>query len=52
MLYGLGVVLLFISTAFVGGSIVFPSIIALTGIVLMMVGGKDKEVKDEKRTRV
>ena len=51
MLYGLGVVLLFISTAFVGGSIVFPSIIALTGIVLMMVG-KDKEVKDEKRTRV
>lgn len=51
MLYGLGVVLLFISTAFVGGSIVFPAIIALSGMVLMMVG-KDKEVKDEKRTRV
>ena len=49
MLYGLGIVLLLMSGAFVGGSTVVPVAVAALGIGLMMVG---RRPKDEKRTRV
>ena len=38
MLYGLGMVLLLLSVAFVGGSVAIPMAIAGTGIVLMNLG--------------
>lgn len=38
MLYGLGIILLLMSTAFVGGSVAVPMAIAGTGIVLMSLG--------------
>lgn len=38
MLYGLGIVLLLMSAAFVGGSAAVPVAIAGTGIVLMNLG--------------
>ena len=38
MLYGLGMVLLLLSAAFVGGSVAIPVAIAGTGIVLMSLG--------------
>ena len=38
MLYGLGIVLLLMSAAFVGGSVAVPVAIAGTGIVLMNLG--------------
>lgn len=40
MLYGLGIVLLLVSGAFVGGSTAVPVAVAVTGMVLMMVGKK------------
>lgn len=49
MLYGLGIVLLLLSVGFVGGSAVLPVAIAVTGIALMMVGGRPD---NEKRTRI
>lgn len=49
MLYGLGIILLFLSVGFVGGSAAVPAAIATAGIVLMMVG---RRPTDEKRTRV
>ena len=38
MLYGIGIVLLLMSAAFVGGSVAVPVAIAGTGIVLMNLG--------------
>ena len=38
MLYGLGIILLLMSAAFVGGSIAVPMAIAGTGIALMSLG--------------
>ena len=38
MLYGLGIILLLVSAAFVGGSVAIPVAIAGTGIVLMSLG--------------
>ena len=38
MLYGLGIILLLMSAAFVGGSVPIPMAIAGTGIVLMSLG--------------
>ena len=49
MLYGLGIVLLLVSGAFVGGSTAVPVAVAVKGIVLMMVG---RRPTNEKRTRV
>lgn len=42
MLYGLGIILLLMSGAFVGGSTVVPVAVAALGIGLMMVGRKPK----------
>lgn len=49
MLYGLGMILLLLSGAFVGGSVVVPVAVATLGITLMMIGGRPT---NEKRTRV
>lgn len=49
MLYGLGMILLLLSGAFVGGSVVVPVAVATLGIMLMMIGGRPT---NEKRTRV
>lgn len=49
MLYGIGMVLLLLSGAFVGGSVVVPVAIAGTGITLMIVG---RRPNDGKQTRV
>lgn len=38
MLYGLGIILLLMSAAFVGGSVAVPMAIVGTGIVLMNLG--------------
>ena len=38
MLYGIGLILLLMSAAFVGGSVAVPVAIAGTGIVLMNLG--------------
>lgn len=38
MLYGLGIILLLMSAAFVGGSVAIPVAIAGMGIVLMSLG--------------
>lgn len=48
MLYGIGIVLLFLSVGFVGGPVSVPVAIAAVGIALMMAGGRPT---DEKRTR-
>lgn len=40
MLYGIGIVLLLISGAFVGGSTLVPVAVAALGIGLMIVGKK------------
>lgn len=49
MLYGLGIVLLLMSGAFVGGSTFVPVAVATVGIALMMVG---RSPSNEKRTRI
>ena len=49
MLYGLGMILLLLSGAFVGGSAVVPVTIATIGIVLMMAG---RRPSNGKQTRV
>lgn len=49
MLYGLGIVLLLMSVAFVGGSVAVPVAVASMGIALMMVG---RRPTNERRTRV
>ena len=47
MLYGIGVMLVFFSAAFCGGSILVPVTIATVGAVLMCMG---KETHDGKTT--
>lgn len=47
MLYGLGIVLLLMSGAFVGGSTSVPAVVASIGIVLMMVGKKERRHETE-----
>lgn len=49
MLYGLGILLVLLSGAFVGGSIVVPLVVAGTGAMLMVIG---KESSDGKQTRI
>ena len=49
MLYGIGIVLLLMSGAFVGGSTAVPVAVAAAGIVMMMVG---RRPTNEKRTRI
>ena len=49
MLYGLGLILLLLSGAFVGGSAVVPLVVAGTGAMLMAIG---KEAHDGKQTRI
>lgn len=49
MLYGLGLILLLLSGAFVGGSAVVPLVVAGTGAMLMVIG---KEAHDGKQTRI
>ena len=49
MLYGLGIILLLLSGAFVGGSVLVPVAIAIVGMGLMSVGGRSN---DGKKTRV
>lgn len=49
MLYELGIILLFLSVMFVGGSVLVPVTIAAAGLALMMMG---KEAEDGKKTRV
>ena len=46
MLYGLGIILLLVSTAFVGGSVAIPVAIAGTGIVLMSLGRRTTNGKE------
>lgn len=45
MLYGLGIVLLLMSGAFVGGSTTVPVAIAALGIGLMMIGRRPRNGK-------
>ena len=49
MLYGLGIILVLLSGAFVGGSIVVPLVVAGTGAMLMVIG---KEAHDGRQTRI
>ena len=49
MLYVIGIILLLMSGAFVGGSALVPITVASIGIALMTVG---RRPNDEKQTRV
>lgn len=49
MLYGLGIMLLLLSGAFVGGSAVVPLVVAGTGAILMIIG---KESHNGKQTHI
>lgn len=49
MLYVIGIILLLMSGAFVGGSALVPIVVASTGVVLMMAG---RRPTNEKRTRI
>lgn len=49
MLYGLGLILLLLSSAFVGGSILIPMAMATMGVGLMSIGRRSN---DGKKTRV
>ena len=49
MLYGLGLILLLLSGAFVGGSVLVPMTMAVVGVGLMSIGGRSN---DGKKTRV
>lgn len=46
MLYGIGLILLLMSGAFVGGSVVVPVTIASVGFVLMVLGGRSENGKE------
>lgn len=46
MLYGLGIILLLMSAAFVGGSVAIPVAIAGMGIVLMSLGRRATNGKE------
>lgn len=43
MLYGLGLILLLLSTAFVGGSAAVPATVAALGITLMAIGRRPSD---------
>lgn len=51
MLYGIGLIILLLSASFVGGSVIVPMAMAVTGIVLMRLGrrGTDGKHADAKR---
>ena len=50
MLYGLGLILLLLSAACVGGSVMVPAVMAAMGVVLMMISKRfDKEETDGRR---
>jgi len=49
MLYVIGIILLLVSGAFVGGSALVPIAMAIVGMGLMSVG---RRPNDEKRTRI
>lgn len=51
MLYGIGLMLLLLSAAFVGGSVIVPVTMAFVGIVLMCIGRRANNGKyaDTKR---
>lgn len=51
MLYGLGIVLLLMSAAFVGGSVAVPMAIAGMGIVLMRLGRRDRNGTEKNTER-
>lgn len=40
MLYGIGIMLLLLSSAFVGGSVAVPVTMAAVGFVLLLIGKK------------
>lgn len=48
MLYGLGMVILFISCAVESESVLVPIAVALVGITLMMIGRRPADGKTEK----
>lgn len=52
MLYGLGIILLLMSGAFVGGSTAVPVAVAALGIGLMMVGRKPDRRQHGQNTRL
>lgn len=47
MLYGIGLILLLMSSAFVGGSALVPVTMAAVGIALMKVGRRPSDDKKE-----
>ena len=42
MLYGIGVMLILLSTAFCGGSALVPNVIAAVGLVLVLIGRRSR----------
>ena len=42
MLYGVGVMLILLSTAFCGGSVLVPNVIAAVGLVLVLIGRRSR----------
>lgn len=51
MLYGIGLMLLLLSAAFVGGSALVPAGIAALGITLMIFGGRKDNGTEKNATR-
>lgn len=49
MLYGIGLILLLLSTAFVGGTVMIPMGIAVTGVTLMVLGRRTTDGNNTKR---
>lgn len=45
MLYGIGVMLILLSTAFCGGSVLVPNMIAAVGLTLVLIGRRSKNGK-------
>ena len=42
MLYGIGVMLILLSTAFCGGSVLVPNVIAAIGLTLVLIGRRSR----------
>lgn len=51
MLYGLGMILLLLSGAFVGGSAAVPMVIATVGITMMIFGRRPANGREENPER-
>ena len=49
MLYGLGIVILFLSMIFADGSILVATTVALVGVALMMIGRRPEDEEDGTR---